>query len=63
MSFMSLLTKLFRPKIKDTSDKQRLIVARNERPLREGFNYGHFEVVKEARELKFQNTADIRRVK
>lgn len=59
---MSLLNRLFKTKVKDTSEKRRLVVANNERPLREVFNREHYEIVKEALEQEFQNTPQIRRV-
>lgn len=34
---MSLLNRIFKSKVQDTSEKQRLVVALNERPLREHF--------------------------
>ena len=53
------IKRIFKPKVKDTSEKQRLVVVKSERPLREGFNQAHYENIKEALEYQFQNTPQI----
>ena len=59
---MLLFDKIFKIKVRDKSDTERLMRARNERPLREGYNHQLYLEALEAKNYLFNETVELKRL-